>query len=38
MKDYEKEIGSISKDKVVYIDKTGIDTYLYREYGYSLKG
>ena len=25
-------------EKIAYVDETGIDTYLYREYGYSLKG
>lgn len=25
-------------EQIAYIDETGVDTYLYREYGYSAKG
>lgn len=36
--DYLQEISEIPKDKIAYIDETGIDTYLYREHCYSEKG
>ena len=38
VKKYEEKMKNIEVDKVVYIDETGIDTYLYREYGRSPKG
>jgi Transposase and inactivated derivatives len=31
-------IANIPKDKIAYIDETGIDTYLYREHCYAPKG
>lgn len=33
-----KELGKISKDKVVYLDETGFDQYLYRTHGRAPKG
>lgn len=35
---YKRQIINIDKEKIAYIDETGIDTYLYREYGRSQKG
>jgi len=32
VKEYEEKIKDIQPDRIVYIVKTGIDTYLYREY------
>lgn len=28
----------MSSEKIAYVDECGIDTYLYREYGYALRG
>lgn len=33
-----EEIKDISKNNIAYVDETGIDKYLYREYAYSVKG
>lgn len=38
VKEYEEKIKNIDPDKIVYIDETGIDTYLYREYARSSRG
>lgn len=38
VKAYQKEIAGIAPEQIAYVDETGIDTYLYREYGYALKG
>lgn len=38
MREYEEKIKDIQADKIVYIDETGIDTYLYREYARSPIG
>ncbi len=35
---YQKEIKDIPLEKIAYVDESGIDTYLYREYGYALRG
>lgn len=35
---YQAEIEGIPTEKIAYIDECGIDTYLYREYGYAPKG
>ena len=35
---YLNEIKDIPKDDIVYIDKTGIQGYIYREYGRALRG
>ena len=35
---YLKQIETIPVEKIAYVDETGIDIYLQREYGYSLKG
>ena len=35
---YLEKIASIPKDKLVYVDETGIDFYLYREYCYAQRG
>jgi transposase len=32
------EIKDIPQDKIHYVDESGINEYLYREYGYSVKG
>lgn len=33
VKEYLKKIADISKERIAYVDETGIDSYLYREYG-----
>ena len=33
-----KDISEIPKDKIAYVDETGIDKYFYREYAYAPKG
>ena len=38
VKEYNKEIKDIPKEKIAYVDETGIDKCLYREYGYALRG
>ena len=35
---YQEEISGIAPEQIAYVDETGIDTYLYREYGYAPKG
>ena len=35
---YQEEIKDIPPEKIVYVDECGIDTYLYREYGYAPRG
>ncbi len=35
---YLEQIADIPPEKIVYIDETGIDTFLYREYGYAPRG
>ncbi|MDE6777843.1 MAG: IS630 family transposase, partial [Oscillospiraceae bacterium] len=35
---YLKEIEDILPEKIAYVDKTGIDTCLYRKYAYALRG
>ena len=35
---YDKEIADISPDKIAYVDESGINSYLYREYGYAPRG
>ena len=35
---YLDKIRNIPVNKIAYVDETGIDTYLYREYAYSYKG
>lgn len=35
---YQEQIKGIPSEKIVYIDETGIDTFLYREYGYAPRG
>ncbi len=35
---YLNEIKDVSKKDIVYIDETGIQGYIYREYGRALKG
>lgn len=35
---YQKEIAEIAAEEIAYVDETGIDTYLYREYGYAPRG
>jgi len=32
------QIEGVPIEKIAYVDETGIDTYLYREYGWSLRG
>ena len=36
--EYKAVIADIPKENIAYVDETGIDTYLYREYGWSLRG
>ena len=38
VKAYQKEIAEIPPEQIAYMDETGIDTYLYREYGYAPRG
>ena len=38
VKEYHEEIKDIPKEKIAYVDETGIDKCLYREYGYALRG
>ena len=35
---YQEQIQAIPPEKIAYVDECGIDTYLYREYGYALRG
>ena len=35
---YQEQIKDIPAEKIVYVDECGIDTYLYREYGYAPRG
>ena len=35
---YKAEIKGIDLKNLIFVDETGIDKYLYREYGYTLKG
>lgn len=35
---YQEEIAEIDPEKIAYVDETGIETYLYREYGYAPRG
>lgn len=36
--EYQQQIINISPEEIAYVDETGIDTYLYREYGYAPMG
>lgn len=38
MREYLKKIADVPKECIAYVDETGIDTYLYREYGYAPRG
>ena len=35
---YQEEISAYSLETIAYVDECGIDTYLYREYGYAARG
>ena len=35
---YKYEIIDVSPEKIAYVDETGIDSYLCREYGYAPRG
>ena len=35
---YQEQIKNIPPEKIAYVDEYGIDTYLYREYGYAVRG
>ena len=35
---YQEKIKNIAAEKIAYVDECGIDTYLYREYGYAPRG
>lgn len=35
---YQAEISAHPMEKIAYVDECGIDTYLYREYGYAARG
>ncbi len=35
VKEYNEKIKDIPEEKIAYVDETGIDSYLYREYGYA---
>ena len=36
--EYKYEIADIPPETIAYVDETGIDSYYYREYGYSPEG
>ena len=38
MKEYLEKIADIPKERIAYVDKTDIDSYLYPEYGYAARG
>ena len=38
MAEYNKKIADIPVESIAYVDETGIDQYLYREYGYAPMG
>lgn len=38
IEEYKEKIKNIQLDKIAYVDETGIDTYLYREYGRAPRG
>lgn len=38
VKEYLEKIKDIPEEKIAYVDETGIDSYLYREYGYAPRG
>ena len=38
VKAYLEQIKDIPSKKIAYVDECGIDTYLYREYGYAPRG
>ncbi len=38
MKEYEEKIAGIPQESIAYVDESGIDTCLSREYGYAPKG
>ena len=38
VKEYLERIADINKENIVYIDETGINSYLYREYAYPERG
>ena len=35
---YDREIADVSSDKIAYVDESGVNSYLYREYGYAPRG
>ena len=35
---YQAKISAYPTEKIAYVDECGIDTYLYREYGYAARG
>lgn len=35
---YQEQIKDVPPEKIAYVDECGIDTYLYREYGYAPRG
>ena len=37
-REYLAEIADYSEEHIAYVDETGIDTYLYRKYGWSERG
>ena len=38
VKEYQQAIADIPKDRIAYVDETGIDEYLHREYGRVKRG
>lgn len=38
VKAYQEKIAGITPEQIAYVDETGVDTYLYREYGYAPRG
>ena len=35
---YQEQLKDVPPEKIAYVDECGIDTYLYREYGYAPRG
>ena len=38
VKEFKEKIATVPPDRIAYVDESGIDNYLYREYGWSQRG
>ena len=38
VQEYQARLCGVDAERIVYIDETGVDTFLFREYGYAPKG